>query len=397
MPIYSGLPDRALPEVSDQNLTNTVAPRGVTDPYEMPDLPERLMRLPLVSSDLVESPSLSSDLVEAEKQDFHRGETASTLMIGRDVGPAIEAAGRVAENLHGSNECIIRAGEVAAVARDRFTADPVMYDAFIAALVIANVLTRRDGQLKDASPKLSKLLTVGQHADLLRRPDIFPRLPYGYTALYETILLLKELPGNETEQTKALSKILAEGERDQVLSRQFVADQRKLAKRRRPERSKEPVKERDNRADLIVATPSQRDIRKLEQHVTEDSLPACRRLNELASDAANLVLVVPLWAMSVAKSTMIDESGFALQRVLLLSCPDGPDVTDIEVALIAARGPGDREMPNIEWPEDARVMDPKELADRLFANAANKVWVFGDKAEGAWDALVGDENWSVKP
>lgn len=49
-------------------------------------------------------------------------------------------------------------------------------DAFLAILVEGRVLPRAEAQLGFASPKLSKLRAVGDHADILRHPDVFPLL-----------------------------------------------------------------------------------------------------------------------------------------------------------------------------------------------------------------------------
>jgi hypothetical protein len=367
-----------------------VAPRGVTDPDDFPALPDSLRRPPVVAKADIEHGS----------QHFHLGETAPALVPDDNAhAAAIEAAGRVAENLQGSNEFIIRAGVEAFEAKVRFGNDrAVYYDSFIAALVAKNVLTKRDGQLADESSKLSKLLTIGQSADILRHPEIFSRLPQGYSALYEAIGLLKKLPGDENAQSQRLVEILIEGERQQNISRQFLIDQKREANPRKKHGNglREPVVLPDSGARLILVTPNLRDLRKLEEDVSEHSLPACMRLKDLSADECDAVIVVPIWAIPVVKSRMIDQWG-AVERVLLLGRADAPDITDAEVAVIAARGAGNREIEPFEWCQDSAELDSLDLAERLFPNSANKLHVFADEPQGDWNALVGEENWRTEP
>ena len=55
---------------------------------------------------------------------------------------------------------------------DAFEQDEDRQGQFIAGLVKGGVITVREGRLGLGSPKLSKLRTIGQHADILRRRDI---------------------------------------------------------------------------------------------------------------------------------------------------------------------------------------------------------------------------------
>ena len=326
---------------------------------------------------------------------FHRGETVAVLAPeGSACSAANEAATRVAENLQGSNECIIRAGVEAVEAKVEFGNDATAYRSFIAALVVKNVLTRNDGEVATSeSSKSSKLQTVGRHADILRREEILPRLPHGYSALYAAVVLFKKLPGDENERYNRLVEILIEGERQQEISRQFLIDQGREADiNKKPPKAKTPS-EKPERADLILATPGPREIRRLGLDVTEDSLPACRRLGDLAADKADAVIIVPMSELALVKSRMIDECGFAVERVLLLSRPDAPDITDADVVLIAARGAGEHEIGPFQWSDDSAEIDPLELARHLFPYATRKVRLFADRPEGDWDALVGEDNW----
>ena len=94
----------------------------------------------------------------------------------RNLETPLQEAQRVSSSWHESVSSLLDACERIHRVLDTFDEDEAKQAQFIKGLVKGRVLTEREGKLGVGSPKLSKLRTIGQHADLLRRRSITTHL-----------------------------------------------------------------------------------------------------------------------------------------------------------------------------------------------------------------------------
>jgi hypothetical protein len=90
----------------------------------------------------------------------------------------------------------------------RFRDDPDSIDAFLAVLVHGNIISRSEARLGKASPKLSKLTTIGQNAEMLRDEQVFRYLAPGYTLIYQVTVLYSVMDGDEAHRLDELVREL---------------------------------------------------------------------------------------------------------------------------------------------------------------------------------------------
>lgn len=431
------------------DMRETVAPRGVTDPDRFESIPEFLRRLPMPAQDTpsavgeVSEPAGSrpaplngSDNKEqAIDRFFQRDESQASRgasLIGasgaadeavapfvspgasppliptvNDLKEAEELASRIVTCLRTRNGAVIQAGRLVYEAVIRFRRDRVAFNRFIDVLVESNVLTKGDGRLRERAPKLSKLYKIGQCADILERQDIAGVLPDGLSVLYQTAVLLEAQPGDENARTEKLIELIRDGQAAQELSRGYLEQLTKAAKQAaRPKKptlvtdkgSETPVyADRVVPFDFFLLTPSEEDVRRLDQDIAnESSLPVCRRLNEISADEAVTLSIVPFIAVPTLVKRVLDECGFRVSKTYLVRQPLSADVTDVPVIVVAERGKDAAiQMPDGDWLSDDLVADMVALAERVSPKESNRLHVFGDQSSCGWSALVGEDNWTV--
>ena len=159
-------------------------------------------------------------------------------------------AHRVINLFGGASEQVIQAGEVVFHAIASYGDDEQAFERFVDVLVKANILTSHDKKFPKRSPKLKKLKKIGESAQLLRRQEVCARVK-GFSCLYQLLVLLDNLPGDEGEQTEELLAILTAGEAKGLLSRGYLEEktvrrspnverQRTIARRKSPISATEP-------------------------------------------------------------------------------------------------------------------------------------------------------------
>lgn len=239
---------------------------------------------PSVNKDAITAPAL-----EELNEDFSTDEN-------RDI---VDDAKRVVSGLRSGVRAVIDACVLTATTCQRF---PDSIDAFLDVLVAGNIISRAERRLGRASPKLSKLRTIGSHAELLNREEIFPHLVSGFTVLHQLTLLYKELPGDDEE---ARVEQLAEALKIQPeLTMEFLKTQTNLAKEKKksntiaaPEAPSDSsafaeclactaggaVESGPAKYDQVLLTPDFRDVRRLGDEYPEGAdLPRCLRMLDRA-------------------------------------------------------------------------------------------------------------------
>jgi len=335
-----------------------------------------------------------------------------------NLDPAAEGS-QVAADWHGSAASLILACVRIKNALLTFGEDRALLDAFLAALVDGHVLSSAEAKLGRAAPKLSKLVMIGEHADLLRREEIFPLLVPSYTTIYHVTVLFEKLPkGDEEQSIKELERILAKRLGD--ISREFLLEQTRLLKvKATPKRSAvkgataahvsgdPPATQKPcdlikagEEFDLLVLTPREKDLAHLRADYSDAStLARCLPLQRLTAHGAAAIIMARMSDVPVIENKLLPLCGFRrLSRVLLAQRPTSPDITDAEIIIMAERGKMRLSPPEDGgWLDDAGPIDSLAIAARLCPDASSRLQVFAPAQADGWRCLVGDDSWAEVP
>jgi hypothetical protein len=344
------------------------------------------------------------------------GSAAPAAKGHANLDPAAEGS-QVAADWHGSVASLILACVRIRNALLTFGEDRALLDAFLAALVEGHVLSRSEAKLGRAAPKLSKLIKIGEHADLLRRKELSRLLVPSYTTVYHVTVLFEKLPkGDEEQSIRELERILAKCPGD--ISREYLIEQTRRLKVK-PKRSAakgvtaarvsgEPPaaqKPRDlieagERFDLLLLTPGNKDLALLRADYPDGSmLERCLPLFQLIEDSAAAIIAARISDVPAIENKLLPLCGFSrLSRVLLARRPASPDITDAEVIITAQRGEMRLSAPEDDmWLDDAGPIDAVKVAVRLCPAASRRLHVFAPAQTDGWRCLVGDDSWAENP
>ena len=327
-----------------------------------------------------------------------------------NLDPAAEAS-LVAADWHRSTESLILACTRIKDAFVTFGTDQALLKAFIAGLVDGHVLSTAEARLGRAAPKLTKLIKIGEHADLLRRKQISPFLVPSYTTIYQLVVLAEKLPKDE-QGINELVRIMAKCPDE--LTREYLIEETRRLKRTRSMAKdltaarikSEPVTEQKSsnltqsgeQFDLLLLTPKQKDLAFLRADYADGStLERCLPLLRLIDHSAAVVIVTRISDLPVIANILLPICGFPRpSRVLLVRRPTSLDVTDAEVLVMAERGEM-RLSPPEDWLVDGKeTIDAPAIAARLYPAASRKAHVFAPAQMDGWRRLGWVEEPSVR-
>jgi hypothetical protein len=290
----------------------------------------------------------------------------------------------------------------------RFREDPASIDAFLAVLVDGNVISRNEGRLGKASPKLVKLCAIGAHCGLLNREEIFQYLEPGYTIIYQVVVLYNTLRGDEDARFDQLVRILRQ---ERHVSREALIALTQATKRENRPASIElasssangssdsvkPNVEIGRNHKLVLLTPDRRrDLRRLNEDYV-DRPRYSQLVHDLVAEEATAVVVARLADLPVIENKLLPLLGFPGPcRVLLVREPIGWDVTDAEVIVIAQRGAA-TSTTDFRWLSSIESFDVVSTAELLVPDAKQKLHLFAQErsvGSGGWYSVIGMANWS---
>jgi hypothetical protein len=305
---------------------------------------------------------------------------------------------RVVSGLRSTVRAVIDACVLITETVRRFEGDRESLDEFLDVLADGNVIPRKQARLGSKSSKLSKLRKIGDYAELLCRDEIIEHLEPGYTINYHVTLLYDALAGDEDARVMRLVQILeAEG----GLSREFLIQQTRLAEQAArlqadPEAdlwSADTVSGRDREFDLILFTPTRRDLQRLGEDYAGE-VPWRLRVHERVAVKAAAVVIAKLADFPTIASRLLPSCGFEdISHVFLVREPVDADVTGAQVIVIAERGVGGDHIPDFQWLTDGESLDDGYLASRLVPNAKNKLHAFASAPSDGWCSILGEANW----
>jgi hypothetical protein len=267
----------------------------------------------------------------------------------------------------------------------------------MAVLAEGKLFSHRERKLGLASPKLSKIRTIGDHATLLRRDEILEHFletgSSGYTVIYQLVVLYHAFQGDDEARFEQLVTLLRA---QRPSSRKAFSDLTHEAKKAKvrangiPEQPAAFVNGR--RFDLILATlDDHRDRRRMGGDYA-DELPYCLRIHERASEQAVAVVIARLADLPAIENKLL--AGFAILRILLLRDPIDPDVTEAQVAVVATRDRGDNEpITSFQWLPQGEPLNAISLAEQLVPNAKSRLHLFAAAESEGWCSVRGETNW----
>jgi hypothetical protein len=316
----------------------------------------------------------------------------------------VDDAKRVVSGLRSGVRAVIDACVLTATTCQRF---PDSIDEFLDVLVAGNIISRAERRLGPASPKLSKLRTIGNHAELLNREEVFPHLVSGFTVIHQLLVLYKKLDGNDEARVRKLVDIIR---LQPTLSMDFLKEQTDIAKKSTPpEVPNEPsafegdpcntdsaLEMGRGKYDLVLLSPDSRDVRRLSEDYPESGdSPRCLRVHEDVDADSIAVVIARLVDLPVIINRLLSYCGIdRVSRVMLVREPLDRDVTDAEVVVVADRGRRQFELPrDFAWPAKGEPIDGISIATRLAPHSSNRLHLFAPRKCDGWSSVIGDENW----
>jgi hypothetical protein len=321
--------------------------------------------------------------------------TGSELLLSKS--DAAEQGALVLNGLHAGTLAVIDAGARTAETLRRYRDDLEAVNAFIAVLADGEFISQRERKLGLASPKLSKIRTIGDHADLLRRDEVLAYFletgSSGYTVIYQIVVLYNTYDGDdEARFRKLVASLLAR----RPSSREALSELTTQAKKAKV-RSAETVElgavlEKGQRFDLILVTlEHHRDRRRLGDDYV-DVLPCCLRMHERASERSVALVVGRIAYLPAIENKLL--AGFGISQILLLQQPLAANVTEAQVAVVAFRGRDNEPIAEFSWLPHGEPIDVISLAEQLVPNTRNKLHLFATRQSEGWTSVIGEANWS---
>ncbi len=313
---------------------------------------------------------------------------------------------RVVKGLQSGARAIIKACTVVASTVRRYEKDRDSIDQFLGVLVDGNVISQAEARMKLTSPKLSKLRKIGDHAKFLLREDIFRHLSPSYSLMHQVCVLYNSLEGDDEARAEQIINIFkGEG----TLSRDFVGGQTKLAKQAKetkhgsthgastPDRACEGAIGAEGIAhayDLVFLEPDRGDIRRLNDEYA-DERPPCLQVHERIAADAVAITIARLLDLPIVANEFLSHCGFEQpSRIILAQDPNGRDVTNAEIVIVAVRGQPRFDLPeDFAWPSIGEPIDANSIVARLVPDAVNKLHVFASAETEGWSSIVGEANW----
>ena len=112
------------------------------------------------------------------------------------------------------------------------------------------------------------------------------------------------------------------------------------------------VSGRDRDFDLILLTPTRRDLQRLGEDYAGE-LPWCLRVDDRLAVKAAVMVIALLADFPTIASRLLPSCGFEnISHVFLVREPVDADVTGAQVIVIAERGGGGERIPDFQWLSD---------------------------------------------
>lgn len=309
-------------------MRESVAPRGVTDPADIESTPE-FPSPSIVPVEAVEGASMpederqallpvSNNNDEAVIDRFHHGETpepSDNSLITAD--PAREAA-LIAADLNCGKEALLRACHRLSNAWD------LLKDEAAKKRLISELIDQAVIGSSDQRHGLDKSTVC---ALILGRAGILDRLSTGYSVLYASALLVDAMSGADEERAAEMIELFS-GVKGGI-TRDFL--ERELMKRTsKPiiEQATAPNYDFGDGVDLLVMTPGESDWARIRSdHASADMLTRGLRLDQMGVVEA-VMIVAPLREIPAAIK-LLGCCGFVkMSHVLLTQSPPFADVID---------------------------------------------------------------------
>jgi hypothetical protein len=139
----------------------------------------------------------------------------------------------------------------------------------------------------------------------------------------------------------------------------------------------------DERFDLVLLTPSKRDLKLLLSDYAEQekTLRRCLPLHQVMVQDVAVIIAAKISDLPAITDVLTIYGFKRPSRVLLAGRPDGADVTDAEVLIIIERGDIGFRKPEGGW---LNGDDLVEIARELYPDVSSSLLVFGSTKADGW-------------
>lgn len=348
------------------------------------------------------------------REDVSTIETEPDVKLPGPIDPVAEGA-RVARLLNASPENIIRACASICVVCTTLGQDRQAWDYFLAELAKGNIISAAEVRLGTRSPKLSKLKTIGEHADLLLGPHVLPLLRGWWTFIYAAVQNYKASQGEETSRVDHLIRTLKECPETSAvehLEKSAKASSRAAKIAAADTAVVEAVANdtvgRPDHPDaidvgafvdaapsqLILAEPKSRDWKLISEPRVEGDAPLCLSLHERVAESAVAVVFGRIVDLAAIERDFLPSCGFGkISHVFAVGAVEGSDLLLCDVIVVAERGM-DTLLDADGIAQDAFRGNAREIAERLVPTATQKTHVFATEPSTGWHCIVAELNWS---
>jgi hypothetical protein len=152
--------------------------------------------------------------------------------------------------------------------------------------------------------------------------------------------------------------------------------------------------------DLVLVTPSPRDIDVLKDDYSTGYLEQCFPLAGLVTTRAEpsvVALAIEAKWLRVAPKILSLAGRRDADQFLLMEKPKSPDISGNKLLLLSPAGSERSSLKKrtAKWPEDPS--DLRSSIQTLYPSLRRRLHVFGSEIKQGWLSLVGDQNWTSLP
>jgi len=322
------------------------------------------------------------------------------LAVGTPVAEAKNIHAKWRESSESLIEACVRIAEVMSVYAEEKRADE--RSKFVSELIDRGLLSKQDGRRPGKSPKLSKLITIGE-SQYLQDKRVRPLLPPSYSTLYYICQLATQLA--TVDPLTAAAKLVAVLERNKgrLDTRTAIAElnrSRKKVRVRRAPRRPPPVPAitlliaANKVFDLVLLTPTPRDIAAFRGGGPDDYLARCLPLTKLIGQpGTKAVVALALEAQHIDVAPLI--LSLAGRHTFPQSATNRSGLKYSESTVLLTSDGISLQSKTADW---SNLKDGfRRLLEGAYPELRRRLHVFAPGDERGWTSLVAEGSWIEMP
>jgi hypothetical protein len=321
------------------------------------------------------------------------------LAVGTPIAEAKNIHAKWRESSESLIAACIRIAEVMSVYAEEKRADE--RSKFVSELIERGVLSKQDGRRPGKSPKLSKLITIGE-SEYLQDRRVRPLLPPSYSTLYYICQLATHLA--KADPPTATSKLVAVLERykGRLDTRTAIAElnrsRRKVRVRRVPRQPTPAAISAliaTNRVfDLVLLTPTPKDIAAFRGGGPDDYLARCLPLTKLIGQpGTKAVVALALEAQHIDVAPLI--LSLAGRHTFPQSATNRSGLKYSESTVLITSDGISLQSKTADWSNLKAGF--RRLLEGAYPELRRRLHVFAPGEERGWTSLIAERSWLEMP